>query len=145
MKGQCSLFTAPRTVVLIDTNCSVQPDLLAECPDLVVPEGNTGCSGGNMYYSFMYIIFNDGIDTANSYTYQAMVRTNHCIHLSSQFFLQQGPCNFTSRSVGASMSGIIALQSGDEFDLQAAVTYAGPVAAAVDARSYGFRVSDVVM
>ena len=43
--------------------------------------------------------------------------------------------------MGASMSGIIALTSGSERELQAAVTYAGPVAAAVDARSTGFRVS----
>ena len=27
-----------------------------------------------MYYSFMYVIFNDGIDTASSYRYQATVR-----------------------------------------------------------------------
>jgi hypothetical protein len=41
------------------------------------------------------------------------------------------------------MSGIIVLESGSESDLQAAVTYAGPVAAAVDARSYAFRVSSL--
>ena len=39
------------------------------------------------------------------------------------------------------MSGIIAITSGSERDLLAALTYAGPVAAAVDARSRGFRVS----
>ena len=39
------------------------------------------------------------------------------------------------------MSGIIAISSGNEYHLRAAVTYTGPVAAAVDARSSGFRVS----
>ena len=43
-----------------------------------VPEGNNGCDGGNMFNSFMYIIFNDGIDTAKSYRYQATVK-NHTI------------------------------------------------------------------
>lgn len=38
-----------------------------------VPEGNNGCKGGNMYNSFMYIIFNDGIDTSSSYSYQGKV------------------------------------------------------------------------
>lgn len=55
--------------------------------------------------------------------------------------LQQNTCNFTVEAVGASMSYIIAIQSGNEVALQAAITYAGPVAAAVDARSIGFRVS----
>lgn len=40
-----------------------------------VPEGNNGCDGGNMYNSFMYIIFNDGIDTTSSYKYQGKVQS----------------------------------------------------------------------
>lgn len=38
-----------------------------------VPEGNHGCNGGNMYNSFMYVIDNEGIDTADGYPYQAIV------------------------------------------------------------------------
>lgn len=56
------------------------------------------------------------------------------------FSLQQKTCNFSSKYVGAMMSGIIAINTGSESDLQAALTYAGPVAAAVDAKSTGFRV-----
>lgn len=41
------------------------------------------------------------------------------------------------------MSGIISISSGNEKALQAAVTYAGPVAAAVDARLSGFRVRKI--
>lgn len=111
-----------------------------------VPEGNNGCKGGNMYNSFMYIIFNDGIDKANSYSYQATVRLiiRNLLYRVALFLssVQQRTCNFTSRSVGATMSGIITIESGSEYDLQAAVTYAGPVTAAVDARSSGFRVSE---
>ena len=38
------------------------------------------------------------------------------------------------------MSAIIVIKSGSESDLQTAVTYVGPVAAAVDAKTKGFRV-----
>lgn len=39
------------------------------------------------------------------------------------------------------MTGIVIIPSGSETSLQAAVASAGPVAAAVDARTNGFRVS----
>ena len=38
-----------------------------------VPEGNNGCNGGNMYNSFMYIIFNDGVDKELGYPYEGTV------------------------------------------------------------------------
>ena len=42
-------------------------------PCFAVPEGNNGCQGGNMYNSYTYIIFNDGIDIDAAYKYQATV------------------------------------------------------------------------
>ena len=42
------------------------------------------------------------------------------------------------------MSGIIMISSGSESNLQAALTYVGPVAAAVDAQSTGFRVRQLI-
>ena len=39
----------------------------------IVPYGNYGCSGGNMYNSFMYVIANDGVDTEDSYAYVGRV------------------------------------------------------------------------
>lgn len=98
-----------------------------------------------MYNSFTYIIFNDGIDTTASYHYQGKVNTLPIEHSTLHHFsahVQQHTCNFTSANVGATMSGIIAISSGNEKDLQAAVTYSGPVTAAVDARRSGFRVSE---
>ena len=49
-------------------------------------------------------------------------------------------CNFSRSGVGASMTGIVIIPSGSESSLQAAVASAGPVAAAVDASTNGFRV-----
>ena len=57
--------------------------------DYVVPEGNNGCQGGNMYNSFMYIIFNDGINSEKSYKYQGMV---NYIFVRAQFKKPMGKC-----------------------------------------------------
>ncbi len=38
-----------------------------------VPEGNNGCNGGNMYNSYMYVIFNDGVNTEKSYPFEGIV------------------------------------------------------------------------
>ena len=39
-----------------------------------VPEGNNGCNGGNMYNSYMYVIFNDGVNTEKIYPFEGIVR-----------------------------------------------------------------------
>ncbi len=56
----------------------------------VVPEGNHGCQGGNMYNSFMYIIFNDGINSEKSYKYQRMV--SYVFIRAAQFKKPMGKC-----------------------------------------------------
>lgn len=38
-----------------------------------MPEGNNGCNGGNMYNSYMYVIFNDGVNTEKSYPFEGIV------------------------------------------------------------------------
>ncbi len=57
--------------------------------------------------------------------------------------LQQVPCNFSYESVAVTMSGIVLINSGNEEHLQVAIVYTGPVAAAIDARTTGFRVSNM--
>ena len=42
-----------------------------------VPEGNNGCNGGNMYNSYMYVIFNDGVNTDRTYPYEGIVCHTH--------------------------------------------------------------------
>ena len=55
-------------------------------------------------------------------------------------FLQQTSCTYDRSCRGTSISGSIAITSGSESDLQAAVASAGPVAVAVDGSSRAFRV-----
>ncbi|XP_064383110.1 procathepsin L-like isoform X2 [Halichondria panicea] len=91
--------------------------------DCSLPEGNNACYGGNMYNTFMYIVFNDGVNTEEYYPYKGV----------------QMPCNFSYEEIGATMSGIVIIRAGSETDLQAAVAFAGPVTVAVDASSTEFR------
>ena len=65
---------------------------------------------------------------------------SHIIGLAYAHASQQMHCHFNKAHVGATMSGMVMIQSGSESELHAAVAYVGPVAVAVDARSNGFRV-----
>lgn len=58
---------------------------------------------------------------------------------------QQMSCNYDSGSVGADISGIIAITRGNEYHLQSAVATAGPVSVAVDATPNSFRVRQLHM
>ena len=53
--------------------------------------GNNGCEGGLMDYAFRYIKANDGIDTEESYPYEA----------------EEGQCRFQQTYVGATVTGKI--------------------------------------
>lgn len=39
----------------------------------IVPYGNHGCKGGNMYVAFKYIVANEGVDTESSYPFVGKV------------------------------------------------------------------------
>jgi len=72
-------------------------------------------------------------------TFNAMSSLNS-FSLTLLFCPQQSSCNFNKNNIGASMSGTVAIQSGSESNLQAAVANVGPVSVAVDASSNAFRV-----
>jgi cathepsin L len=68
-------------------------------------QGNMGCNGGLMDQAFDYIKVNDGIDTEDSYPYEAVDDT----------------CRFNKANVGATDTGYTDIQSKDENALQQAV------------------------
>lgn len=54
--------------------------------------------------------------------------------------MQQSSCQYNSKYIGATASGVVAISSNSESELMAAVATMGPVAVAVDANTYAFRV-----
>uniref|UniRef100_A0A8C6UC52 Cathepsin L.1 n=1 Tax=Neogobius melanostomus TaxID=47308 RepID=A0A8C6UC52_9GOBI len=85
--------------------------------------GNQGCNGGWMDKAFQYIQNNGGIDTEDSYPYEA----------------EDGNCRYNPSNVGATCSGFMDISSGDEGALQEAMATIGPISVAIDASQESFQ------
>jgi len=84
--------------------------------------GNNGCNGGLMDYAFEYIRDNGGIDTEDSYPYEA----------------QQGDCRYDPNNVGATLRSYVDVAQ-DEESLQEASATIGPISVAIDASHSDFQ------
>ncbi|KAF4102276.1 hypothetical protein G5714_017076 [Onychostoma macrolepis] len=85
--------------------------------------GNMGCNGGLMDQAFQYIEANGGLDTEESYSYEAI----------------DNQCRFNPSTVGATCTGYVDITSGDESALLEAVGTIGPVSVAIDAGHSSFQ------
>ncbi|XP_071526131.1 digestive cysteine proteinase 3-like [Panulirus ornatus] len=85
--------------------------------------GNFGCGGGLMDSAFRYIKANKGIDTEASYPYEAV----------------DGKCRFNPANVGATVTGYVDVEQGNEAALKKAVADVGPVSVAIDASRSTFH------
>lgn len=88
--------------------------------------GNMGCDGGLMDNAFKYVRDNHGVDTENSYPYEA----------------HDDKCRFKNKTVGADDKGYVDIPSGNEAMLTKAVAMKGPVSVAIDASQESFRLYD---
>jgi cathepsin L len=85
--------------------------------------GNNGCEGGLMDNGFAYIKENHGIDTEESYPYEA----------------KELRCRYKKREIGAQDTGFVDIPQGSESHLQQALATVGPVSIAIDASHESFQ------
>jgi cathepsin L len=86
-------------------------------------QGNMGCNGGLIDQAIEYIKVNNGIDTEDSYPYEAV----------------DDSCRFKAANVGATDTGFTDITSKDESALQQAVATVGPISVAIDASHASFQ------
>lgn len=85
--------------------------------------GPQGCEGGNFDCAFTYVKDNGGIDTEESYPYEAV----------------DGACRFKREDVGATDTGFVDLKMFSESELQKAVANVGPISVGIDASRSSFH------
>ncbi|GIX68069.1 procathepsin L [Caerostris extrusa] len=86
------------------------------------PEGNLGCEGGNMDFSYRYIAENGGIDTEKSYPYEAI----------------DGTCRYKKNGLGATAKGYADIPPTEDH-LKMAVALVGPISCGIDAGHDSFQ------
>lgn len=84
---------------------------------------NAGCNGGFIDKAFDYIRENKGINSEESYPYQA----------------KDLKCRFNASDISATVTGYTAIPKGDEKKLAEAIATIGPISVAIDASYTGFH------
>ncbi|XP_033624840.1 cathepsin L1-like [Asterias rubens] len=83
----------------------------------------SGCEGGQMSGAFMYVHDNNGIDSEESYPYQA----------------KDKKCRFKRAHVAGTVKSYVSVPSMDEKALQKDVATVGPISVAIDASHQSFQ------
>ena len=124
--GSCWAFSATGSLegqhfLKVSKLVSLSEQNLIDCSK---SEGNDGCRGGLMVSAFKYIIKNNGIDTEESYPYQA----------------HNEKCRFKKEDIGATEVSYKSIKKDSVNGVMEACSKVGPISAAMDAslRSFSF-------
>ena len=79
--------------------------------------GCRGCEGGWMSAGMEYVLYNNGIDTEESYPYTAVDER----------------CHYNKSGIGATIKSVVNITSGDDNALLYGVATVGPISVAIDA------------
>jgi len=105
--GSCWAFSA--TGAIEGAHARATGDLVSlseqQLVDCSTEWGEAGCNGGDMDVAFEYVKENGGIDTEESYEYDAM----------------DEQCNYSPNNVGATVSGFVDITENDEEALKSAI------------------------
>merc|ERR1712126_38992 len=120
-QGSCGSCWAFSTTGAIESQVFVQTGKLVSLSEKNLMDcdwdyGNWGCSGGDKFAAMQYVIDNHGIDTEESYPYEA--KESH-------------DCKFNPANVGATISSYKKTVRGDEKDLKRAIGSISPMAVSV--------------
>ena len=100
---------------------SLSEQQLMDCSKM---EGNHGCEGGLMVNAFRYIEKNGGIDTEESYPYEAE---------------DERRCKFKKADIGATCTGFVKIKKDNCEELRNAVATVGPISVGMDASGRSFQ------
>ena len=95
---------------------SLSEQNLVDCSDNF---GNEGCNGGWPYAAMDYVIKNKGIDTEDTYTYEA----------------EDDKCRYNKTDKGATVSNVVFIPSYNITLLYHAIATIGPISVAIDAEN----------
>ncbi|XP_048085060.1 cathepsin S, ortholog 1 isoform X1 [Alosa alosa] len=96
--------------------------------DCSIAFGNHGCRGGYLSKSFIYVIHNKGIDSANYYPYERRVSSREQGH-----DYREGKCRYSVRGRAGYCIDFRILPSRSEKALQHTVANIGPVSVGINA------------
>ncbi|CAF3764118.1 unnamed protein product [Rotaria sp. Silwood1] len=127
-QGQCGSCWAFSAVGSIESAYAIKTGQLVslseqQLVDCSGKQGNMGCNGGLMDQAFEYVKEAGGIESENSYPYEAVGKT----------------CVFNTSKVIVKVCGFIDIASKDEAALQQAVATIGPMSVAIDASHSSFQ------
>ncbi|XP_028966631.1 cathepsin L [Galendromus occidentalis] len=121
--GSCWAFSATGAVEGQHFKATGRLESLSEQNLVDCVKESKGCDGGFFEQAFQYIKDNGGINTEDSYPYEAF----------------DGSCRFREDSIGATVSGYQTIPKGSEADLQKAVSTIGPISVAIDVSNPSFQ------